>query len=199
MYVSKAKLQELISENKLIIRPLLDQGKQVGEISIDFRLGTDFLVSFQGREAFIDVSGGADSKSVRYFFLPTRRRFGDTFLLHPNQTVLCSSLEYIKMPDNIFAELSMRSSYARLGLSLSTIVHAGYCGCFSIELTNTNNNPIKIRVGARIFQARFFEINENTHYNHNSRKYVCQVRPIVSRAEQDKDLNFLKMSFEEEE
>ena len=168
----------------------------MGQVSIDFRLGTDFLVSFLGREPFIDVSGTDDAKPVKSFFDSTRRRFGETFLLHPNQTVLCSSLEYIKLPDNVFGVLNIRSSYARLGLSISTIIQAGYTGCISIELTNVNNNPIRLRVGARIFQIRFFQGNKETPYNTGNRKYLCQVRPIISKAVLDKDLSILKKIIE---
>ena len=50
---------------------------------------------------------------------------GDTFLLHPHQTVLASSLEYIKLPDNILAQLTMRSTYSRMGLQLSSNVQPG--------------------------------------------------------------------------
>ncbi len=191
MYLNKKKILKLIEEKDLIIRPLLDKSKQVGEISIDLRLGTDFLVSFLGREPFIDVSGHPKSKPIKNFFGSTRRRFGETFLLHPNQTVLCSSLEYIKMPEDVFAVLNMRSSYARLGLTLATIVQAGYSGCFSIELTNVNHNPIRLRVGARIFHARFFKGDE-MKYLSGDRKYICQVRPIVSKADIDTDLKILK-------
>jgi len=189
MYLNKAQIKKILADEELIIRPLLDEKKQIGEISIDFRLGTDFLTSFQGREAYIDATGdNARFKPIKSFFASTRRRLGETFLLHPYQTVLCSSLEYIKLPDNIFAVLSMRSSYSRLGLSLSTMIQAGYCGCISIELTNVNNNPIKIRVGARLFQARFFRADNEMKYLTEERKYLCQVRPIVSKAETDSDL-----------
>lgn len=197
MYLNKPKIKKLIEEEILVIRPLLDKESQIGQISIDFRLGTDFLVSNLGREPFIDVSGTEESKPVRNFFTSTRRRFGETFLLHPHQTVLCSSLEYIKMPDDIFGTLNMRSSYSRLGLSVSTIVQAGYTGCISIELTNVNNNPIRLRVGARIFQVRFYQ-GEKSIYKSGNRKYLCQVRPIISKADMDLDLQILKKITEEE-
>lgn len=190
MYLNQTEIKKLIKDDELIIRPLLDAEKQIGSISIDLRLGTDFLVSFQGREPFIDVSGERENaKPVKSFFSPTRRKPGETFLLHPHQTVLCSTLEYLKLPKNIFVDLNMRSSYVRLGLTLSTIVQPGYCGCFSAELTNLNKTPIRVRVGARLFQARLFRGDENHTYHNGIRKYVCQVRPIVSKAEMDYDLD----------
>ena len=140
MHLAKPQIEELISSKKLIIKPLLEE-KQVGEISIDFRLGYDFLVSIQGRNPYINASlNEPDHFPLSGFFQETRRRIGETFLLHPNQTILTSSLEYIKMPNNVFGVLNMRSSYLRLGISLSTIVQPGYCGCFSLELTNTNKH-----------------------------------------------------------
>ena len=192
MYLSKGQIQSLIESEEMVIRPLLDATTQLGEITLDLRLGTDFLVSFQGRGAYIDAANPKATPPLKNFFEPTRRRMGQTFLLHPNQTVLCSSLEYLKLPENVFAVLIMRSSYARLGLSLATIVQPGYAGCFSIELTNINNNPIQLRVGARLFQARFFQASETSSYFQGKRKYVCQVRPIVSRADMDEELNILQ-------
>ena len=104
---------------------------QINGISIDFRLGTDFLVSIQGREAFINASLNYEkSGSLIPFFQETRRKVGETFLLHPNQTVLASSLEYIKLPQDIFAVLSMRSSYSRLGLSISSSLQPGYVDAY---------------------------------------------------------------------
>lgn len=85
-------------------------------------------------------------------------------------------------------DLTTRSSYSRLGITISSIVQPGYCGCVSLELTNNNNNPIKIRVGAAIIQARFFKLDQETHYFNTERKYTCQVRPVASKANMDEEL-----------
>ncbi|MBS1650475.1 MAG: dCTP deaminase [Bacteroidetes bacterium] len=189
MYLTKSEILKLIDSDELIIRPLLDRAEQVGELSVDFRLGTDFLLSFQGRNSAIDASkNDHNSDPSSSFFQETRRLVGDSFLFHPLQTVLCSTLEYIKLPDDIFLSLTIRSSYSRLGLSVSAIVEPGYCGCISMELTNVNNNPVKITVGSRLVQARFYRVTEKTNYFEKiDRKYICQVRPEVSFANGDKD------------
>lgn len=191
-YLSEKEITELLIQEKLIIRPLLDE-KQINGISIDFRLGTDFLVSIQGREAYINASLNYDKVgSVDTFFQETRRKVGETFLLHPNQTVLASSLEYIKLPHNLFAVLSMRSSYSRLGLTISSSLQPGYCGCISLELTNTNKSAINLTVGACLFQASFGKTNEDLNYFSRPRKYQCQVRPQITLFNEDKDLKVLK-------
>src|SRR5687768_1342401 len=88
----KEEIVNLLAEKKLFIRPLLSQD-QIGEVTVDFRLGYDFLVSIQGREAYINTSinNWNESKSqrdIKQFFQSTRRQIGETFILHPHQTVL---------------------------------------------------------------------------------------------------------------
>lgn len=195
MYLNKDNISERLNhsdlDKKLVIKPLLDED-QIGELTVDFRLGTDFLVSNQGGEAYIDMTGSSEYKSINYFFNKTRRKFGESFLLHPNQTIICTSLEYVKLPKDVTASLNMRSSYSRVGLTISTILQPGYCGCISLELTNSSNNIIKLAIGSRLFQARLYQLDKMMNYSYHKRKYVCQVRPIASRHEQDSDLLLLK-------
>lgn len=196
MYLTKNDIIPLIENEELVIRPLLSND-QLGEISIDLRLGTDFLVSIQGREPFIDATGEQESRPISSFFQETKRLVGESFYLHPHQTALCSTLEYIKLPENVFATLSTRSSYSRLGLTITSIVQPGYCGCLSLELTNNNNNPIKLLVGASILQARLYKLDSSTNYHTTKRKYNCQVRPVPSKADKDSEFEKLKSLFSE--
>lgn len=197
MYLQKENILELIQSGQLIIRPLLDESKQINEMSIDLRLGYDFLVAIQGREPFIDATRHNENvKPIQSFFQETRRRLGDTFILHPNQTVLTTSLEYIKLPSNVYAIVTMRSSFARLGMMLSTIVQPGYSGCVSLELTNLNRNPINITVGSRIVQVRLAKLENPSNYFNQHRKYICNVRPEVSAANKDGELDKLRILWE---
>lgn len=181
-------------DKDIFIRPLLEPSRQINELGVDFRLGGDFLVSIQGREAFINASLNEDfgnpQRNINQYFQPTRRQLGETFILHPHQTVLAVSLEYIKLPEDLLLMLIMRSSYSRLGLTISTIVQPGYCGCISLELTNNNRNSINLTVGARIFQAVFIPTTSAQYFD-KERKYMCQVRPEASVAIKDQDLKLL--------
>ncbi len=190
--LTKVQIQSLIKDEKLVIRPLLDDS-QITEIGIDFRLGCNFLVSIQGREPLINASLNNDEENIgiRNFFKESRRQLGETFILHPNQTMLSTSLEYVKIPKNCLLALYMRSSYSRLGLTVSTLVQPGYCGCLPIELTNNNNNPINLTVGARIFQGILFGAEDETEYFKVPRKYMCNVRPEPSAVYKDHDLKLL--------
>lgn len=201
-YLNKKEILALLGSKELFLAPLLEI-TQIGEIGIDFRLGYDFLVSTQGREAFINASKNewienGNQKNINQFFQSTRRQIGETFILHPHQTVLAVSLEYIKLPSDCILKLYMRSSYSRLGITINTIAQPGYCGCLSIELTNNNNNPINLSVGSRIMQGLLFRIGEKSEYFTESRKYICQVRPEPSSVNSDEDLNILNELWKKE-
>ncbi|UFH54820.1 dCTP deaminase [Spirosoma sp. KNUC1025] len=188
-------------DKDIFIRPILDREKQINAIGVDFRLGYNFLVNIQGREAYMNASRnnvpGDVSSSFSYFFQETRRQLGETFILHPRQTILATSLEYIKLPNDLFLMLYMRSSYSRLGLTISTVVQPGYCGCISLELSNNGITPINLTIGARLFQGLLLPAANQTNYFTKSRKYACQVRPEPSAAVSDKDLEILSTLWKE--
>jgi dCTP deaminase len=189
--LTKEDLDKLIRKKDLVIVPLLEKN-QIGEISTDLRIGTDFLALHQGREAYIDTTEDEIQKRpIKSHFTETRRKMGEHFLLHPSQPVLFSTLEYVKLPNDVYAALSLRSSFSRLGLTISTIVQPGYCGCFSVEIVNTGNIPIKLVAGARFIQARFIRIEKPSNYFQSERKYTCQVRPMPSKANEDYELKKL--------
>ena len=193
MYLNKNEINKALAEKQLHIRPLLDPN-QVTNISVDLRLGCDFLVSIKCRDPFIDATREYDAyENVYKFYQETRRQIGETFFLHPNQTIMASTLEYVKLPNNLMATIDVRSSYARLGLTMNSFLEPGYCGCISVVLTNTSMNPIKLAVGARIFTIKFSKVSDDTPpYFSTNRKYMCQVRPVMSNISDDKDLNILE-------
>lgn len=170
------------------ISPLLDES-QIGEVSIDLRLGYDFLVSINTRKPFINTSrDGNDYRPVSTYFNPTRREIGDRFMLYPGQVVLTTTLEYVSMPVDCYADLLSRSSYNRLGLQINTMFQPGYRGCLSAELFNHGNSAVELVVGSRIFQTRFFALPEATEYEGaGARKYIGNVRPVPSAAADDWD------------
>lgn len=182
-------------KNSLFIDPLLDLKEQVGEVSVDLRLGYDFLVSIFTRKPFVEITSNNTHsfRGIDTFFQTTRRDLGDRFILYPNQCVLTTTLEYISVPNNYYLDLLSRSSYNRLGIQISTMVQPGFRGCIPVELYNHNNNAVELIVGSRIFQARFFELSECLKYTaeNGKRKYYGHIRPTPSKADLDKDVGKL--------
>ncbi len=179
--------------DSLFIDPLLDR-EQIGEVTVDLRLGYDFLVSILTRKPYISVAHSDDNyRGLSSYFQKTRREFGEKFILYPNQVALTTTLEYLSLPSTTYADVLSRSSYTRLGIKVNTMVQPGFRGCFPIELTNQGNNAIELVVGSRVFQTRLFNLNNQSDYlaESKTRKYLANVRPIASRADIDSDIGIL--------
>lgn len=194
--LSKYEIDSRLNSGKIdqvFVNPVLAE-TQVGAVSIDLRLGCDFLVSFQTRKASVSLMKGEFFREPSMFFQESRRDVGETFLLYPSQTVLSTTLEYIGLPNNVYSDINTRSSYNRLGLTLTYTLQPGFRGCVSLELFNDSTSPIELVVGSRIVQARFFRMTAepSDFYLTARRKYIGHVRPTTSRAAEDSDLELLK-------
>jgi dCTP deaminase len=184
------------ASDSLFIDPLLERDSQVNATGVDLRLGYDFLVSIMTRRPSVELAPSRDRerRTIASYFQETRRDLGDTFLLYPHQVALGTTLEYVSVPKNMFADIVSRSSFNRLGVNLATSVQPGYRGCVSLELVNHGQSPIELVVGGRIVEARFYEIDGELEYidgTRPARKYLANVRPIVSQADKDKELGAL--------
>lgn len=203
--LSKAELMqyyESAEPESLFIEPLLNIN-QIGNFTIDLRFGYDFLVSIMTRKPSIELFPSKNHEihqPIRTFFQETRRDLGDRFIVYPHQVVLATTLEYVSLPPNCYADVLSRSSYTRLGLSLNTMIQPGYRGCISLELFNHGNTPVELIVGSRICQIRIFQNETGGEYisNESQRKYFGNVRPTVSAAESDNELTILEQIRENE-
>ena len=192
--IKKEILERLSREDGLglWIEPLLDP-KQIGELTVDLRLGYDFLVSIVTRRPYIGIARDNERfRAISTYFQPTRRELGERFILYPDQVVLATTLEYVALPSDCYADVLSRSSYTRLGISVNTMVQPGFRGCFSVELFNHGNNPVELVVGAKMFQMRLTQVADGMAYGGLERKYFGNVRPTPSRAADDEDLARLR-------
>jgi dCTP deaminase len=196
--LNNKRISELLNSsdsNSLFIDPLLEDS-QIGSVTLDLRLGYDFMVSVLTRKSSIETSAtlGNPHRAIGSYFQETRRELGEKFVLYPHQVVLCTTLEYISLPDNVYADILSRSSYTRLGVPLNTMVQPGFRGCVPLELFNHGNSPVELVVGSRICQARFFEIDRAVEYigSNRPRKYFGHVRPVVSAADMDSEIEKLR-------
>lgn len=194
--LTRAEIEASLADPKggIFLDPLL-RADQVGSITVDLRIGYDFLVSVLTRNPAIALfAGGSERKrGIQTYFQETRRRLGESFVLYPHQLVLATTVEYMALPPDVFADVTVRSSYARLGLGVATTLQPGWRGAIPLELFNHGNTPVELVVGSCICQIRFFRIDEEVDYLKagGSRKYFGAIRPAVSRADHDADLKAL--------
>jgi dCTP deaminase len=195
--LSNTRIKELLSsddKDSLFIDPLLEEN-QIGGVTVDLRLSYDFSVSILSRKPFVEIGGSEKGvkRGISSYFQETRRELGDKFVLYPNQVVLGSTLEYLSLPPNVYADVLSRSSYTRLGIHINTMLQPGFRGCAPLELFNHGNNAIELIVGSRICQVRLFEVSENNEYlkEQTNRKYYGEIRPALSKAVDDTEISKL--------
>ncbi|HEW94331.1 dCTP deaminase [Candidatus Geothermarchaeota archaeon] len=163
MILSKPDILKLIKEGLLKIDPISDD--TIRENGLDLRLGRGV--------------GRLKNLSDRVFE-PNYSRVEDfyviedveSFILNPCEVVLIHTLEYIELPNDIVGLINLRSSYARIGLSLPpTIVDAGFKGELTLQIRG-GSYPIKLTVGERMIHLILVKASSPTM--EYSGKYIGQ-------------------------
>lgn len=163
--LTKKQILERVGSKDIGFDPKLDTF-QLQEHAVDLRLGFTFMVpkiwhlTAQGREAL----------SITHFDKPNTNHFevveleeGQYFDLLPNEYVLISTLESIKVPKDLMAILYPRSSTNRKGLSLDLtgIIDSGYEGQLTLPIrNNTHSQAIRLYPGERLCQIVFETLTE---------------------------------------
>ncbi|MDA8040397.1 MAG: dCTP deaminase, partial [Actinomycetota bacterium] len=112
----------------------------------------------------------------------------DALILHPGEFVLGSTLERVRLPDDLVGRLEGKSSLGRLGLlihSTAGFVDAGWDGYLTLELSNVANLPITVYPRMKIGQISFLKMTTPAAIPYGSAglgsKYQHQRGPTPSR------------------
>ena len=151
----------------LVVSPIISD-KQLGDSSVDLRMGTVALVARAGGQPTVDPAAQLQAKNDTHASAERREQkherfdvpFGHCFLLHPGSLLLVPTLEWVKIPSNLQGIVTARSSWAREGLNIATatIINPGYQGIVTLELANFGDIPIKLYPGLRIAQIAFYDL-----------------------------------------
>jgi len=121
-------------------------------------------------------------------------------MLHPNQFILGSTLEYLKLPKDVMAYIIGRSSWGRLGLIIATatLINPGFAGVITLELTNVGEVPISLFPGLRIAQVSFHkcDFSQKTSVSHPG-KYFGSTGPTFSEIYKDRDLALIERDIDQ--
>ncbi|MFA5888924.1 MAG: dCTP deaminase [Candidatus Paceibacterota bacterium] len=165
--ITKKQIIERIRANDLVIKPEIDSF-QLQEHAVDLRLGFTFMIP----KTWSMTKLGRETLSLSNFDTANAHKFevveleeGQFFELMPGEYVLSSTLESLKIPNDLMAVLYPRSSTNRKGLSLDLtgVIDAGYEGQLVLPLrNNTSSQVVRIFPGERICQIVFEELKEPT-------------------------------------
>lgn len=150
MILSDFDLWAYIRGRRLVIEPFDET--IVRENGIDLRIGRKIARMKELEEPF-DTRD--DSRVEEYFEIEE----GDSFVVWPKEHILLHTLEYIKLPVDLMGFVNLRSSYARVGLSIPpTIVDANFEGELTIELLG-GDFPVKLYAGDRFIHVVFAKLS----------------------------------------
>src|SRR5712691_9813689 len=156
MVLSDRTIRRLIDEERIGIDPY--DAALLQPSSLDVRVDRYFRVFRNSRYPFIDVKQPQEE-------LTELVEVDDEtpFIPHPGEFVLGSTLERVRLPDDLVARLEGKSSLGRLGLlihSTAGFIDPGWDGHVTLELSNVANLPITIYYGMPIGQLSFVQLSE---------------------------------------
>jgi dCTP deaminase len=178
--LSDSTIARLLAEGRIEIDPY--EPSLLQPSSVDVRVDRYFRVFRNNLYPFIDV------KQEQEDLTELVEIDDEPFILHPGEFVLGSTLERVRLADDLVARLEGKSSLGRLGLlihSTAGFIDPGWDGHVTLELSNVANLPITIYHGMKIGQISFMQMSEPaaTPYGAGElgSKYQGQRGPTPSR------------------
>lgn len=185
MILSDRSIREALASGRITVEPIGEDAVQPA--SIDIRLDREFRVFRQHRRAYIDVRESMEELTE----LETVED-DQAFVLHPGEFVLGSTLERVRLGDDIVARVEGKSSLGRLGLlvhATAGYVDPGWDGHLTMELSNVSNLPIRLYHAMKIGQLSFAELTTRAERPYGSpglgSRYQGQAGPTASRMHLD--------------
>lgn len=159
MILSDRHIRERLARGDLKIGPLEDPELQIQPASVDVRLGDEFIVYRPSQVACLDprdpdtLSAAAERLKIAH---------AQSFILHPGEFGLGTTVEEVSIPDDLVATVDGRSSIGRLAV----VVHAtagfidpGFSGQITLELSNIGPIPVRLWPGMRVAQIVLHELS----------------------------------------
>ncbi|MHB8262258.1 MAG: dCTP deaminase [Acidimicrobiales bacterium] len=181
MILSDRSIKEEIAVGRLAIEPFSEADIQPS--SVDLHVDRHFRLFRNHSIGVIDVRESQEDLTE----LVSVGEDGP-LILHPGEFILGSTLERVKIPDDLVARLEGKSSLGRLGLlihSTAGFVDAGWDGHLTLELSNVANLPITVYPGMAIGQISFLRMTTPAEHPYGSSavrsKYQGQWGPTPSR------------------
>ncbi len=174
MILSDRDIKKALGTGQIKVTPKPNLKEQLGSSSLDLQLGYDFRVFKHRRQAFVDPF---DPKTTEGMTEVVKISQKEPYVIHPNEFVLASTLEWVEWNDDLAARVDGRSSLGRLGLvihSTSGHIDAGWRGVLTLELRNIGMAPILLYPKMRICQLIFEQLSspaEQPYYKKPNAKY----------------------------
>jgi len=182
--LSDVHIREALHAGRIRIEPMPDLNAQLGSVSIDFRLGTTFMVFEHSRHSFIDPRS---PQSIGDAMRTIEVQSHEPFIMQPGDFALASTVESLELPDDLLGRLEGRSSIARLGItvhSTAAVFEPGWIGTATMELSNLGRMAVALYPGMRICAFSFEQVSSAVSVPYRQKlnnKYAGQQTPRASQ------------------
>jgi len=185
--LSDFRIKQLLDKGKIFIHPFNQD--RLNNCSYDVALGENFYFETKTSQGIFNIwskeqveetwklgeTVTADYLSEKYPGVGFSNFPPDTkiILVHPGQTILAHTEEYIGGVTGVTGQMFCRSSYGRCGITVCKCAgwgDAGYVNRWTMEITNVNQyNTIPLIVGEPIAQIVFSEFNTIETFTYSDR------------------------------
>ena len=188
MILSDRDIKQAITVGKIQIEPAPNFDKQLGSCSIDFHLGQTFKIFNHSKYPYIDPRSPNLTTELMKDIVVSGN---EPFIMRPGEFCLATTVENLKLADDLLGRLEGRSSMGRIGI----IVHStaarfdpGWDGTPVLELGNIGVLPVALYPGMKICSFTFEELSspsENPYTKRKNAKYTNQKTPEASRISEE--------------
>lgn len=188
MILSDRDIVRALDEGRIRIDPSPDLEKQLGSVSVDFRLGTTFMVFEHSRFSYIDPR---HPQSIGDAMRTIEVADEEPFIMQPGDFALASTMESLELADDLLGRLEGRSSIARLGItvhSTAAVFEPGWTGTATMELSNLGRMAVALYPGMRICAFSFETVSSpvmTPYRTKKDNKYAGQVTPRASQLSEE--------------
>lgn len=195
MILSDRDIKEYLKNGRISIEPILEPDVQIQPSSVDLRLGNTFRIFKHSEKAFIDPLDKDSGESITELKHVEDKK---AFIVQPNDFILGTTYEYVKVPDDLVARLEGRSSMGRLGIiihSTAGFIDPGFEGRITLEIGNMGKMPIALYSKMRICQIVFEKLTSKAEIPYGKKegaKYHGQKIPEESKIREDKEFKEIK-------
>ena len=146
MILGDRDLKYFLEKGYIGVDPITDN--TIHENGMDFRIGSE-IVRYKKTDKVYEAIGQNNAED---FFEVEK---ADSFILYPHEHVLMVTEEKIKMPNDMIAFATLKSSIARMGLYIPpTVIDAGFEGDITIEISGSEF-PVRLNRGMRFLHIIF--------------------------------------------
>ncbi len=188
MILSDRDIKKALISGRIKVSPKPDLKVQLGSCSLDLHLGNKFRVFKNSSYPYIDLKGPLDTDKIMEEVVVKGDR---PFIMQPGDFALVTTVEDLRLADDLLGRIEGRSSLGRLGIIVhgtASIFDPGWRGKPTMELGNLGVMPIALYPGMRICAFTFEEVSSPVdvpYYKKKNNKYAGQQSPLASKLTQE--------------